>query len=323
MLYWITNLRNRMEGIVMKRMTCILLMCLFLLTTVTFAQSEANTADCFAVAKGIYTVGRDIVPGSYTLTLSDCKQSTVVATFATAENLSSYTASASANNLKTYGKTAVYAKKDTPVHISLEDGDRLYIGDGHGHITPSVPNTVMKGVYFVGSDIQPGARVITLSDIDGSAIVATFSSVENLLSYTTWDSADNLKEYGKTAVYAKSDIPVHVYLEQGDYLFISKGNGIVTDYQEGTLSKGVYPIGKDLVPGSYLITMNDLSKSALVATFANSSDLVSYISCDSANNLKEYSASSIYVKNGEQFHITLIDGEYLYISAGSGSYTIQ
>lgn len=290
---------------------------------VTETHPEVDTSDKFTVVKGVYTVGRDIMPGSYAITLTDCKQSTVVATFATADDLASYTSWDSANNLKEYGKTAVYVRKDTPVHITLEDGDKLYIGDGQGYITESAPSTIMKGVYIVGTDVQPGAHVIALSDIHGSAVVATFSSADNMLSYVTWDSSNNLKEYGKTAAYAKSDDPVHIYLEQGDYLYIAEGNGTISDYQEGTLTKGVYFVGKELKPGSYLITLNDFHNSATVATFANSSDFVSYISWDSANNLKEYSTASVYAKKGEQFHITLIDGEFLYISDGTGSYTVQ
>lgn len=290
---------------------------------VTETHPEVDTSDKFTVVKGVYTVGRDIIPGSYAIILTDCKQSTVVATFATADDLASYTSWDSANNLKEYGKTAVYVRKDTPVHITLEDGDKLYIGDGQGYITESAPSTIMKGVYIVGTDVQPGAHVIALSGIHGSAVVATFSSADNMLSYVTWDSSNNLKEYGKTAAYAKSDDPVHIYLEQGDYLYIAEGNGTISDYQEGTLTKGVYFVGKELKPGSYLITLTDFHNSATVATFANSSDLVSYISWDSENNLKEYSTASVYAKKGEQFHITLIDGEFLYISDGTGSYTVQ
>lgn len=286
-------------------------------------QPSADNGDKFSVVKGVYTAGRDIKAGSYTLTLTDCKQSTVVATFDNADNLAAYTSWDSSNNLKAYGKTAVYAKKDVPVHIYLEDGDKLYIGDGQGYLTESAPSTVMKGVYIVGTDVQPGAHVITLSDIHGSAIVATFSSMENLLSYVTWDSSNNLKEYGKTAVYAKSDVPVHIYLEEGDFLFIAEGSGTIVNAQEDVLTKGVYPIGKDLKPGSYLITLNDFHNYATVATFANCSDLVSYISWDSANNLKEYSTTSVSVKKGEQFHITLVEGECLFISDGTGSFTIQ
>lgn len=85
------------------------------------------------------------------------------------------------------------------------------------------------------------------------------------------------------------------------------------------------------VPVSYLtvkffscpITLNDFYNYATVATFANCSDLVSYISWDSANNLKEYSTSSVSLKKGEQFHVTLVEGEYLFISDGTGSFIIQ
>lgn len=306
----------------MKRMMC-LLSCLVLLLTITYAQSEKDTADSFDVYKGIYIIGKDIMPGSYTLTLTECRQSTVVATFATDENLTSYTVSASSSNLGAYGKTAVYVKKDIPVHITLEDGDRLYIGNGQGYITPSVPPTVMKGMYLAGFDIQPGAHILTLSDIQRSAIVATFSSSENMVSYVSWDSSDNLGKYGKTAIYAKSDAPVYVYLEEGEYLYVAEGNGTASDYQEGILVAGVYPIGKGLQPGSYLITLDDISRTSIVATFANSSDLISYTSCDSYNNLEKYSTSFFAVKEGEMFHITLNEGEYLYISEGVGSYTIQ
>ena len=145
----------------------------------------------------------------------------------------------------------------------------------------------------------------------------------NVFAYVTWDSSNNLKEYGKTAVYAKSDVPVHIYLEEGDFLFIAEGSGTIVNAQEDVLTKGVYPIGKDLKPGSYLITLNDFHNYATVATFANCSDLVSYISWDSANNLKKYSTTSVSVKKGEQFHITLVEGECLFISDGTGSFTIQ
>lgn len=306
----------------MKRLMC-LLSCLFLLLTNTYAQSEKNTADSFDVYKGVYIVGKDIMPGSYILTLTECRQSTVVAIFDTDENLTSYTASASSSNLRAYGKKAVYVNKDIPVHITLEDGDRLYIGNGQGYITPSVQQTVMKGMYLAGFDIQPGAHILTLSDIQRSAVVATFSTSENMVAYVSWDSSDSLGKYGKTAMYVKSDAPVYVYLEEGEYLYVAEGNGTTSEYQEGTLVAGVYPIGKGLQPASYLITLNDISRVSIVATFTNSSDLISYTSCDSYNNLKKYSTSFISVKEGEQFHITLNEGEYLYISEGTGNYTIQ
>ena len=99
---------------------------------------------------------------------------------------------------------------------------------------------------------------------------------------------------------------------------------LVTDENGYAMTKPLpYPIGKDLKPGSYLITLNDFHNYATVATFANCSDLVSYISWDSANNLKEYSTTSVSVKKGEQFHITLVEGECLFISDGTGSFTIQ
>ncbi len=293
-------------------------------TVVTEASQESiNTDDRFSIVKGVYTVGRDFKPGSYAIVLTDCKQATVVATFASADDLASYTSWDSANNLKEYGKSALYVKKDVPVHITLEDGDKLYIGDGQGYITECSPSTIMKGVYIVGTDIDAGAKTITLSDIHNSVVVATFKNAKDMLSYVTWDSANNLKEYGKSAIYAKADVPFHLYLESGDYLYIGEGIGTITDSQEGVLTKGVYSVGKELKAGSYLVTLDDFHNYATVATFANTSDLVSYISWDSANNLKEYSTSSVSVKKGEQFHITLIDGEYLYISDGTGGFIIQ
>ena len=75
--------------------------------------------------------------------------------------------------------------------------------------------------------------------------------------------------------------------------------------------------------GSYLITLNDFYHSAEIATFKDSSDLLSYITWDSANNLEKFSTSLVYANEGEQFHITLVKGEYLYISDGTGSYTVQ
>lgn len=287
------------------------------------AENKTDITDKTSVIKGVYSVGRDIMPGSYAITLTDCIPSTVIASFATADDLTAYTSWNSANNLKEYGKTAVYTKKDVPVHITLEDGDFLYISDGQGFISENTSDTIMKGIYVAGRDIQPGAYTISLSGVSGSAVVATFSNINDTLSYVTWDSGNNLKEYGKTAVYASPDIPIHIYLEQGDCLYIAEGNGTISNYTEGTLTKGVYCIGKDLQPGSYLITLNDFYYSATVATFATNKDLVSYISWDSANNLKEYSAFSLNVKKGDTFHITLIDGEYLYISDGIGNYTIQ
>ena len=286
-------------------------------------QIETDVGEKITIVKGVYDVGRDIAPGSYSIVMTECKQATVIATFANADNLASYTSWDSANNLGKYGKSAVYVKKDIPVHITLEDGDKLYIGDGKGYLTESTSKTVMKGVYTVGTDLQPGAYLISLSDIHGSAVVATFSNPENMISYASWDSANNLKEYGKTAIYAQPDIPVHIYLEQGDVLYIAEGIGTIANAEEGTLTRGVYPIGSELKPGSYLITLNDFRGTSTVATFANCSDLVNYTSWDSANNLKEYSSSSFYANKGEQFHITLIDGEYLYISDGTGTYTIQ
>lgn len=248
--------------------------------------TEIGSDEGIPVVKGVYTAGSDIKAGSYTLTMTDCQKGTIIATFSTMDNLTSYTSWNSANNLKEYGKTALYVKKNVPVHIFLEEGDILYVENGQGYLVESTNSTILKGAYIAGTDLAPGSHVITLAGFKGSTIIATFKSSKDMLSYVTWDSSNNLKEYGKTAIYAKADTPVHISVEEGDILYITDGIGTISDYQEGTLIKGVYAIGNDLKPGSYLITLNDFHNYAIVATFANFTDLISYISWDSTYNLE-------------------------------------
>lgn len=107
------------------------------------------------------------------------------------------------------------------------------------------------------------------------------------------------------------------------YLYIGDGSGVLAEADNSTLVRGVYQVGKELASGSYFITLTDFHNSAIVATFAKSSDLVSYTSWDSANNLKEYSTASVYAKRNEAFHISLTEGEYLYIADGTGTYEVR
>lgn len=182
---------------------------------------------------------------------------------------------------------------------------------------------MIKGIYIVGRDIQPGSYNITMTACKQATVIATFANNEDLSSYTSWDSANNLGKYSKTAVYVKKGQTTHIYLEDGDYLYIGDGSGILAETDNSTLVRGVYQIGKELTPGSYFITLTDFHNSAVVATFANSSDLVSYTSWDSANNLQQYSTAAGYAKRNEAFHISLLEGEYLYIADGSGSYEMR
>ena len=192
------------------------------------SQPEEDAGDKLTVVKGVYVVGRDIDPGSYMLNMTDCKKYTVIATFANSDDLSSYTSWASANNLKEYGKTALYIEKDSPTHITLEDGDVLYIADGQGYITESPSSTIMKGLYYVGTDLQPGSYLITLNDFYHSAEIATFKDSSDLLSYITWDSANNLEKLSTSLVYANEGEQFHITLVKGEYLYISDGTGSYT-----------------------------------------------------------------------------------------------
>ncbi len=182
---------------------------------------------------------------------------------------------------------------------------------------------LIKGVYVAGRDLQAGSYNITMTDCSKGTIIATFANKDDMSSYTSWNSASNLGKYSKTALYVKEGQTNHVFLEDGDYLYIEDGSGIISETDNSTLVRGIYHVGKELTPGSYFITLTDFHNSAEVATFASSSDLVAYTSWDSVNNLKEYSTVYLYAEKNETFHITLIEGEYLYIGDGKGDYVIN
>lgn len=241
-----------------------------------------------------------------------------------------------------------YMKNGSTWHIALKSGNVLEIRSGDVAVQEMVPlaiapdevteksnssesekeavidgTPIIKGIYIVGRDIQPGSYNIAMTACKQATVIATFANNENLSAYTSWDSANNLGQYSKTAIYVKKGQTSHIYLEDGDYLYIGDGSGVLAETDNSTLVRGVYQVGKELAPGSYFITLTDFHNSSVVATFAKSSDLVSYTSWDSANNLKEYSTASVYAKRNEAFHISLIEGEYLYIADGTGTYEVR
>lgn len=312
------------------------------------AGNDEYSANATAtLVPGYYTAGRDIVAGDYILVgLMDKGPDGYTPQVLLAESMDAassweYISSdymkkgelwrihVADGNILEVRSGDVSIQKVVPLAYAPDEAELLAVAEAQNDNTPAVDEnagdrfTVVKGVYIVGRDVQAGSYTLTMTDCKKSTLIAIFASAKDLSSYTSWDSSSNLGKYGKTGVYISKDTPTHIILEEGDRLYISDGQGYLTPAVEGTVTRGVYAIGKDLVPGSYLITLNDFHNSSLVATFANSSDLMSYISWDSSNNLAEYSSSSVYVKKGEQFHVTLIEGEYLYISEGTGSYTIQ
>lgn len=242
-----------------------------------------------------------------------------------------------------------YMKKGSTWRVSLKNGNVLEIRSGDVAVQEMEPLAfapdevsedesssvsdeetleidgipVIKGVYIVGRDLQPGSYNLTMTACKQATVVATFANNDDLTSYTSWDSADNLGQYSKTAIYVKKGKTSHIYLEDGDYLYIGDGSGVLSETDNSVLVRGVYQVGKELAPGSYFITLTDFHNSAVVATFASSSNLVSYTSWDSANNLQQYSSASVYAQKNEAFHISLIEGEYLYIAEGTGTYEVR
>ena len=304
--------------------------------------NDSSLTPTSTLVPGRYVVGKDIKAGTYILVgLMDKGPGGYSPQALTSESMDD------AANSEYIGYQ--YMKNGSTWRISLRSGNVLEIRSGDVAVQEMVPLAVapdevseeqeasitekaeleingipmIKGIYIVGRDIQPGSYNITMTACQQATVIATFANNEDLSSYTSWDSANNLGQYSKTAVYVKKGQTTHIYLEDGDYLFIGDGNGILTETDNSTLVRGVYQIGKELTPGSYFITLTDFHNSAVVATFANSSNLVSYTSWDSANNLKQYSTASVYAKRNEVFHISLLEGEYLYISDGSGSYEMR
>ena len=287
---------------------------------------------------GIYIAGKDIKAGTYILVgLMDEGPTGYTPQALTAESIDD----ASNSEYIDYS----YLKTSTTWRIALKNGNVLEVRSGEVAVQemeplafapddvpeeqPSTSATeefqidgipVIKGIYIVGRDLKPGSYNITMVACKQATVIATFANNEALSAYTSWDSANNLGKYSKTAIYVKKGQTSHIYLEDGDYLYIGDGSGVLSETDNSTLVSGVYHVGKELAPGSYFITLTDFHNSAVVATFASSSNLVGYTSWDSANNLKKYSTSSVYAKRNEAFHISLLDGEYLYISDGTGTY---
>lgn len=290
------------------------------------------------MAPGTYIAGKDIKAGTYILVgLMDEGPTGYTPQALTAESVDD----ASNSEYIDYS----YLKTGETWRIALKNGNVLEVRSGEVAVQEMEPLAfapdelpeeqpssstadelqidgipVIKGVYIVGRDLKPGSYNITMAACMQATVIATFANNEDLSAYTSWDSANNLGQYSKTAIYVKKGQTSHIYLEDGDYLYIGDGNGILSETDNITLVRGVYHIGKELSPGSYFITLTDFHNSAVVATFASSSDLVSYTSWDSANNLKEYSTTSVYAKRNEAFHISLLEGEYLYIADGTGTY---
>ena len=268
--------------------------------------------------RGIYRIGSDIEAGSYNIEISEIEKTTVVATFASPADVIEYFTWDSANNLKAYSTSSVDVKNGTPRHISLKEGEYLYIAGGTAKLSKPEDGTVVGGMYYIGKDISAGSYEFTLSNVDRPIVVAIFDNPADMVEYTSWNSDNNLKQYSKVAIHAEDGIPFHFALSDGDILYISAGEGSYTS-SGSSLVRGVYKIGQDIPSGSCDIMFANIDGTSVVATFATGTDLTSYITWNSKNILKQYSTFYATVSNGEHIHLTLSEGELLYISNGTGT----
>ena len=221
--------------------------------------------------------------------------------------------------MKQYAKAAIYAKPDQYCHMIFEEGDVLYVSEGNGFAVADDHSSVYRGIYKIGSDIQPGSHTIVITGIENSTVVATFANTSDVISYITWDSTNNLKEYSTYAEHVKDGVKCHISLPSEGYLYIGNGTGTLSTPEEGSITRGAYYVGKDIAPGSYVFNLSGIEGTAVIALFPNATDMLEYTSWDSINNLKKYSKLAIYAQNDVPFHFPLSDGDVLYVSAGEGT----
>ena len=282
----------------------------------------AFSFDCTAssesiIEPGSYLAGRDIDVGSHLITLDGFESVALICTFDSEENLNAYLSYSSGNKLSEKGKTAFYVKPGETAHIYLDNGDWLLIQEGQGHITPDDGQIIHKGVYQVGRDISSGQKLFNFIECDGYNLLATFPDSDHLISYVIWDSGDRLAEKCKTAFYANESYPVHLALCEGDLFYLSSGQGIISECEQDVVCSGVYIVGQDIQPGSYIMSIV-ADESVVIATFSDSESLGHYISWDSSARLKEYSKKSFYADPENPFYISLDDQDIFYIKSGMG-----
>ena len=304
-------------------------------------SNDDSLAPTSNLAPGRYVVGKDIQAGTYILvgimdkgpdgyspqaltaaSMDDATNSEYI-DYSYMKNGSTWRIALKSGNVLEIRSGDVAVQEMEPLAVAPDEvpDEETAVAENTEPQIDGIP--VIKGIYIVGRDVQPGSYNITMTACKQATVIATFATNEDLSSYTSWDSANNLGQYSKTAVYVKKGQTTHIYLEDGDYLYIGDGSGVIAETDNSMLVRGVYQVGKELAPGSYFITLTNFHNSAVVATFANSSNLVSYTSWDSANNLQEYSTASVYAKRNEAFHISLVEGEYLYIGDGTGTYEVR
>ena len=268
------------------------------------------------ISKGIYNIGTIVKPGSYILELNDVDYSATVATFANKEDFMAYASWSSANNLGRYAKMVFNAHEGKPFHISLKEGEYLYISDGYGTIREEEPGELIAGIYVIGEDIKAGTYKFILTEMYEDSLVAVFANTSDLSAYLSWDSQTNLEQYSKLALYAKDDDAFSLTLHEGDVLFIKRGKGEYTPFENGPLGKGIYIIGEDILSGQYVCTLMNTSSTAVVATFDSFDQLKPYALYKSISNLEQYSKTHINAQSNEPFDLYLSKGMVLYIEKG-------
>lgn len=196
--------------------------------------SNKSEAGEYKIEAGVYNIGADLEPGSYELSLSGISNSANIAILkddVDYESFNRFVANRTVRNphiVIPYSKLLFITKEDYTFHLTVHEGERLYIGEGYGIMSPTKNEIIIAGIYFVGEDIEPGKYVMEFSDVENACYIASFESYDKYMSFISKDTAQSLAENSKFAIRASEGEPISVSLEQGDILLILNGKGMLS-----------------------------------------------------------------------------------------------
>ncbi len=198
--------------------------------------SNTNKLDSgvYKIESGVYNIGVDLDAGSYEISLSGISSSANIAILkddADFEKFNRFVANRMVRNphiVAPYSKILFITKDNWPLHLTLHDGERFYVSEGYGTMTPINSEVLIRGIYYIGEDIAPGTYMMEVSDIENICYIAAFETFEQYMDFMMKDTAQSLIDNSRFAFRTSEGETVSITLEQGEILLVTDGKVILS-----------------------------------------------------------------------------------------------
>ena len=200
------------------------------------------------IGAGVFVAGRDIREGQYTLTCVDSDWSMEVDLFESVERYeayhrsSRYTNGEEADAIEQNAFSSDYIGKGKSCYLDLRSGSVLMLKNGVGTLADmngtdelnsaavSEALPLYPGVYFIGTDLEPGVYAALCTKTGWSSQITVYANRDDYLAYMQTERSTNGEEIAAVEQHAFSDC----YLSEGEACCMNLLDGMVLVVSDGS-----------------------------------------------------------------------------------------